>query len=264
MTTKPITVAVHGAAGRVGREVLRAVAGAPDLRLVAAIDRVPPADLVPLGVDAPYYTNARDAFLAAKPDVVVDFSNAAATIALVPIALAARVRPVIGTTGLGQQQVEYIDALCQEHRLGAFLAPNFTIGAVLLAKLAAIAARYFDYVDIVEQHHEQKIDAPSGTALAIAKAIRDAKGADFARNVPEREPLAGSRGANHGGITVHATRMPGRLAHHEVTFGGLGQTLTLRHDTINRECYMPGVLLAIRKVGGLHGLTIGLDKLLDV
>jgi len=119
-------------------------------------------------------------------------------------------------------------------------------------------------VEIAEEHHEEKIDAPSGTALSIAKAIHEAHPARFQRNVPEREPLAGTRGGDYQGISIHSSRMPGRMAHHQVTFGGLGQTLSLRHDTINRECYMPGVLLAVRKVGELEGLVVGLDKLLGL
>ncbi len=260
----PIRVAVHGAAGRVGREVLRAVNGAPDMTLTAAIDRVPSSGLAPLPVSLPYHTDVRQALEANPTDVIVDFSLAAATLAMAPQALALGVRPVIGTTGFTEEQTDYLRRLCGEHGLGGFLAPNFTIGAVLLTKLAAIAAPYFDYVDLVEEHHEMKVDSPSGTAMGIAKAIRDAHPAPFAHNDPEREPLAGARGGDYQGISIHAARMPGRMAHHQVTFGGPGQTLSLRHDTNDRECYMPGVLLAVRKVRELPGLTVGLDKLMGL
>ena len=259
-----IRVAVHGAAGRVGREVLRAVDAAPGMMLTVAVDRVAPSDLEPLPADVPYYTDISSALTHAPSDVVVDFSVAPACLAMVPQALAAGTRPVIGTTGLSEEQIAHLDAQCQEHGLGGLLAPNFTIGAVLLGKLAAIAAPYFDYVDLVEEHHEMKVDAPSGTALGIAKAIQEAHPEAFAHNDPEREPLAGSRGADYHGISVHSARMPGRMAHHQVTFGGPGQTLTLRHDTNNRECYMPGVLLAVRKVGELEGLTVGLERLMGL
>ena len=154
--------------------------------------------------------------------------------------------------------------MSKEHGLGAFHAPNFTIGAILLQRIAALAAPYFHYVDIFEEHHEAKLDSPSGTALAIAKSIRDAAPDDLETNVPHRENLPGSRGAIYKGINIHSSRLPGRMAHHQVTFGGLGQTLTIRHDTINRECYMPGVLLAIRKVYEWNGLRIGLESLLDL
>jgi 4-hydroxy-tetrahydrodipicolinate reductase len=263
-STHAIRVAVHGAAGRVGREVVIAIAEAPDMELMAAIDRLPPQDapLLPAGV--PYFDNAKDALSNTKPEVVVDFTNAEVSVALAPVALAAGVRPVIGSTGFLDDQLAYIDSLCHKHHLGAVYAPNFTIGAVLLAKLSAMAARFFEYAELTEEHHEQKLDAPSGTALSIAKAIHEAHPDRFQRNVPKKEPLPGTRGADYKGITIHSTRMPGRLAHHQVTFGAPGQTLTLRHDTINRECYMPGVLVAIRKVREIEGLAIGLENLLDL
>jgi len=267
MTTKPsptLKVAVHGAAGRVGREVLRAVDAAPDMTLVAAIDRIAPADLDPLPASVSYFTDANSGFQAAQADVVVDFSIAAASFTMIPLALAAGTRPVIGTTGFSEEQIAAIDAQCRELGLSGLLAPNFTIGAVLLTKLAAMAAPYFDYVDIIEEHHEMKIDSPSGTALGIAREIHDAHPGAVAHNDPEREPIKGARGANYHGIAIHSARMPGRLAHHQVTFGGPGQSLTLRHDTNNRECYMPGVLMAVRKVGEIQGLTVGLEKLMGL
>jgi 4-hydroxy-tetrahydrodipicolinate reductase len=263
-TQKTIKVAVHGAAGHVGREVIRAVDAAPDMTLVAAIDRVPQDELEPLPVDVPYYTDAHMGLTHNETDVVVDFSVAPASVAMVPLALGAGTRPVIGTTGFNNEQIAYLDAQCRKHNLGGLLAPNFTIGAILLGKLAAIAASYFDYVDILEEHHEMKVDAPSGTAIGIVNAINEAHPEPFARNHPTREPLEGTRGGNSNGIAIHSSRMPGRMAHHQVTFGGPGQTLTLRHDTTNRECYMPGVLLAIRGVGDLQGLTVGLDKLMGL
>ncbi|MDE2766245.1 MAG: 4-hydroxy-tetrahydrodipicolinate reductase [Chloroflexota bacterium] len=257
----PIRVAVHGAAGRVGREVLRAVESAPDLELAAAVDAAAPERL-PEGV--PHYANAADALRECPCDVVIDFTNAAAALDMAPHALAAGARPVIGSTGFTEAQAARLADLVREHALSGVLAPNFTIGAVLLMRLAAIAARYFDYADIVEEHHETKIDAPSGTALAIARVVHEGRAEPFQRSRPEREPLPGSRGADFEGIAIHAARMPGKMANHQVTFGGLGQTLTLRHETINRECYIPGVLLAARKVGQLDGLVVGLDALLDL
>ncbi|MEX2598995.1 MAG: 4-hydroxy-tetrahydrodipicolinate reductase, partial [Dehalococcoidia bacterium] len=234
--SQPIRVAVHGAAGRVGREVVRAVSDADDLVLAAAIDRLPRGQVQGLPAEVPYFTDAQEAFAQAKADVVVDFSIAAASDAMLPLAIAAGTRPVIGTTGFTEDQVKTLEALCAEKKLGALLAPNFTIGAVLLGRLAAIAAPYFEYVDLVEEHHEMKIDAPSGTALGIAKAIHEAHPERFKSVVPEKEPLPGTRGGDYEGISIHSARLPGRMAHHQVTFGGPGQTLTLRHDTNNREC----------------------------
>lgn len=259
-----INVAVHGAAGRVGHEVLLAISDATDMNLTVAIDRVPRDLVASLPLDVPYYTDVGAALEAHASDVIVDFSLAAATISMVPQALSLGVRPVIGTTGFTDEQVDQIRKLCSQHRLGGFLAPNFTIGAVLLGRLAALAAPYFDYVDVGEEHHEMKVDAPSGTALSIARAIHEAHPQRFAHNDPEREPLEGTRGGDYEGISIHAARMQGRMAHHQVTFGGPGQTLTLRHDTNNRECYIPGVLMAVRKVKQLRSLTIGLDKLMGL
>jgi 4-hydroxy-tetrahydrodipicolinate reductase len=266
MTSKsPIRVAVHGAVGRVGQEVLRAVDSAQDMTLTVAIDRVPQAETTGLPLHVPYYNDVREALNHAPSDVIVDFSLAAASLAMVPLALSAGARPVIGTTGITEEQVAYLDGLCRKHKRGGFLAPNFTIGAVLLTKLAALAAPYFDYVDLIEEHHEMKVDAPSGTALGIAKAIHEAHPERFSYNNPEREPVPGTRGADYEGISIHSARLPGRMAHHQVTFGGPGQSLTLRHDTNNRECYMPGVLMAVRKVVELNdGLTVGLDKLMHI
>ncbi len=256
-----IRVAVHGASGRVGQEVLRAVDAAPGLELTAAIDaHEPPWSPASL----PHYTSVAEALSAQPTDVIVDFSNASASLGMAPVALAAGVRPVIGSTGFTPEHVSYLEAIVGEHRLGGVLAPNFSIGAVLLIRLAETAARFFDYADVAEEHHETKVDAPSGTAIALAQAIHRGHPEQFKHNVPEREPLAGTRGGEYEGITIHSGRLPGRMAHHQVTFGAPGQTLTLRHDTINRECYMPGVLLAVRKVMALDGLTLGLDELLDL
>jgi 4-hydroxy-tetrahydrodipicolinate reductase len=264
MSNAGIRVAVHGAAGRVGREVLRAVAASDDMTLVAAIDRVPAESFSELPPEVPYFTDAGEAFAKTQADVVVDFSIAAASYPMMPVAVASGTCPVIGTTGFTDEQIDELSRVCAERKLGGLLAPNFTIGAVLLGRLAAIAAPYFEYVDLVEEHHEMKIDAPSGTALGIARGIHEAHPDRFKSVVPEKEPLTGTRGGDYHGISIHSARLPGRMAHHQVTFGGPGQTLTLRHDTNNRECYMPGVLLAVRKVREFDGLIIGLDKLLGI
>ena len=234
------------------------------MTLVAAIDRIPNTELRALPGDTQYYTDFAEGIRESRPDVMVDFTNSAASMEMAPVALQAGVRLVIGSTGFHPSQFDQLSSLCETHGSAAIVAPNFTIGAILLAHLAAIASRFFEYVDIVEEHHEMKIDSPSGTSLAIAKAIEETGGGKFKVNIPEQETLAGTRGGNQNGITIHSSRMPGRLAHHQVTFGGPGQTLMLRHDTLNRECYMPGVLTAIRQVVQYKGLVVGLEKLLDL
>lgn len=256
-----IKVAVHGAAGRVGQEVISAVNQALDLELTCAIDRI---DKDQLHLQVPYYTNVHEALSNHPSDVIVDFSLAAASMEMIPQAIALQVSPVIGTTGFNENDLEMIKNTCNKNNIPGFIAPNFTIGAVLLSKLAAMAAPYFEYVDLIEEHHENKIDSPSGTAIQIAKSIHDAHPDSFSQNNPEREPLEGARGASFHGINIHSSRMPGRLAHHQVTFGGPGQTLVVRHDTNDRECYMPGVLMAVRRVLTLDSFTVGLDQLLDL
>ena len=152
--------------------------------------------------------------------------------------------------------------LSRKNRVGIMVAPNFALGAVVLNHLARIAARFFEYVDVFEAHHEAKIDAPSGTALKLARDIAAER--RFIRKIPEAEPLPGTRGGDYNGVSIHSSRMPGRMAHHEVVFGAPGQTLTLRHDTISRECYMPGVLLAIKEVVKRREFMVGLEKVLGL
>ncbi len=255
-----IKVAVHGAAGRVGREVIAAVSKATDLQLTCAIDQL---DKGQISLEVPYYNNVEEALSEHSTDVIVDFSLAAACLGMLPHVIHHKVSPVIGTTGFSDKDLRYIADICNDNKIPGFIAPNFTIGAVLLSKLAAMAAPYFEYVDLIEEHHENKIDSPSGTAIQIANAIHDAHSDPFSQNHPTREPYPGARGASIHGINIHSSRMPGRLAHHQVTFGGSGQSLIIRHDTNDRECYMPGVLMAVRKVLSLHDFTVGLDQLLD-
>ena len=171
---------------------------------------------------------------------------------------------VIGSTGIQQDALDEAAALANEHGVGIIIAPNFALGAVVMTHLARTAAPFFDYADLTEMHHENKIDAPSGTALAIAQATVEGKGGAFTAPEAEKELVPGTRGGTLDGVTIHSARMPGRVAHHELVFGALGQTLTLRHDSVSRDSFMPGVLLAIREVGSRPGLTVGLDKLLGL
>jgi len=180
----------------------------------------------------------------------------------VRIAAKRGVNLVIGTTGLTADNIAEIDRLSQAHQMGAVVAPNFALGAVVMTYLAKVAAKYFDYAEIIELHHHLKADAPSGTALSTAKAMTEAKGKPF--SVPEQRKASNSRGEQVEGITIHSVRLPGLMAHQEVILGGPGQTLSIRHDTINRECYMPGIMLAIKEVVKRKGLIYGLDTLLGL
>ena len=260
-----IHVLVHGALGKMGREVVARLCAEPDLRPVAGVDRLPRGDALnlPDGSSIPYFTDVRQAIAETKPRVLVDFTSAEGCMSAATPAAEARVHLVIGSTGLSEADLRSIDGVCQRHGVGGVVAPNFALGAVLLIHLARTAAPFFEYADIAEMHHEAKVDAPSGTALAIAQAMAEEE-KRFCRPMPRREPVSGTRGGDYRGISVHSTRMPGRLAHHEVVLGAPGQTLTLRHDTINRECCLPGVIMAIRDVVRRKGLVVGLDKVMGL
>jgi 4-hydroxy-tetrahydrodipicolinate reductase len=199
-----------------------------------------------------------------NPDVLVDFTNAAASIAAARVAVKQGVSMVIGTTGLSEGNLKEIEQLCQANNVGVVVAPNFSLGAVLLMHLAKVAAKFFDYAEIVEMHHDKKIDAPSGTAIATAKAMLRARGKPFICPQTEREVVSNVRGGQIEGIAIHSLRLPGFMAGQEVVFSGVGQTLSLRHEAISRESYMPGVILAIREVTKHKGLIYGLDALLEL
>ena len=260
----PIRVIVHGAAGKVGQEVIKAVSGEDDMQLVGAVDMKAAKDslLLPDGSSSvPFSTDLGDILARCQPDVMVDFSIAKATMPAVRLATEKGVNLVIGTTGFSPDDVKEIEHLTAEHKIGAVVAPNFALGAVLMMHLAKIAARYLDYAEIIELHHHLKADAPSGTAQMTARAMAEARGKPF---LQPQDKAAASRGESVEGVTLHSVRLPGLMAHQEVILGAPGQTLSIRHDTINRECYMPGVMLAIREVVRREGLVYGLEALLGL
>ena len=260
-----VKIVVHGAFGRVGKEVLNALCAEPDMEPVGAVEVRASEDYLSLPDGSgliPLSTDLADILARCRPQVVVDFTNAEAAIAALRTATASKVNVVTGTTGLSDANIKEAEALAQEHQVGVVVAPNFALGAVILIYLARQVASFFDYADVYEMHHEAKIDAPSGTALAIAQAMVEGKGGPFKAPQPEKETLPGTRGGEYQGVTIHSSRMPGRMAQHEVVFGAQGQTLSLRHDTISRECYMPGVMLAVREVIQSKGLIFGLENIL--
>lgn len=256
-----ITVLVSGAAGRVGREVVRTVLDAEDLELVAAVDPAHAGE----AVEGSELTISRDLAAAIEethPQVMVDFTHPSVVAGNIATALGRGVDCVVGTTGIDATSLE---ALASAAPSGTclFVAPNFALGAVLMIRFAAEAAKYLPHVEIIEMHHDRKADAPSGTALHTAALIAEAR--TTVPPVPGRETEVadGARGALVNDVTIHSVRLPGLVAHQEVLFGGQGQTLTIRHDSIDRTSFMPGVLLAIRGVVGRSGLVIGLDALMD-
>jgi 4-hydroxy-tetrahydrodipicolinate reductase len=268
-----IRVGVFGAGGRMGAEVCRSVCADPELSLVAAVD---PAfagrDIAQVaGISGTNLTisDEAEALLDGEADVAVDFTEAESAYKNIQWCIRHAVNAVVGTTGLTEDQLrqlgEMVDAEGNESNV--FIAPNFAIGAVLMMQFARMAAKWFPDAEIVEMHHAVKRDAPSGTALRTLEGI--VSGRMMSENEPTEqqdisEMLAGARGAEKDGVRIHSVRLPGLVAHHEVIFGGRGQTLTIRHDSMDRESFMPGVLLAIKQVSRLPGVTVGLEKLLGL
>jgi 4-hydroxy-tetrahydrodipicolinate reductase len=267
-----IPILLIGAAGRMGREVVKAVHNDPQTELVAAVgkssagrDAGEAAGIGPIGLEIGSDLGA--AIQSAPASVAVDFSLPSVVKSNISALLKAGIAPVVGATGLSKEDLAQIDAEAKAAGVPVLFAPNFAIGSILMMRFAAEAAKYFDVAEIIEYHHEKKLDAPSGTAFQTAVKIREAKGRDFVRygegtDGPD-STAPGARGGEMGGVSIHSVRMPGYLAHQEVIFGEKGQTLNIRHDTIDRECYMSGVLLAIKKVRELPpGLHFGLEKVM--
>jgi 4-hydroxy-tetrahydrodipicolinate reductase len=243
--TEPIRVVVNGAKGRMGSEVVRSVGAAPDMRLVGHCD---------VGDDLAAAIRAGDAH------VVVDFTTASAALANLEKILSAGACAVVGTSGFGEAEVAKARYLCLTHVRPALIAPNFALGSVLLMKCATMVARHKPHVELLEAHHDRKEDAPSGTSLKIAAEIAAVRPEN--PRAPDGENLPGVRGGKAQGVRIHSVRLPGILARMDCMFGGPGETLTLRHDTLTRESFMPGVLLAVRKIGASTGLTYGLEHFL--
>ncbi|GLY94726.1 4-hydroxy-tetrahydrodipicolinate reductase [Actinoplanes sp. NBRC 103695] len=247
---QPIRVGVLGARGRMGLEVCKAVDAAADLELVAMVD------------DGDWLFNAADA----GAQVLVDFTTPDVVMDNVQWAVDQGISMVIGTSGFTEERLERVRGwLSRKPGVGVLIAPNFGIGAVLMMQFAARAARYFDSVEIIEQHHPRKLDAPSGTATHTARLIAAARAEAGCDPMPDatKEEMSGARGTDIEGVRIHAVRAAGLVAHQEVLFGTTGETLTIRHDSLDRASFMPGVLLAVRSVGSRPGLTIGLDPLLS-
>ncbi|HEY7659206.1 MAG TPA: 4-hydroxy-tetrahydrodipicolinate reductase [Actinomycetota bacterium] len=263
-----IRVGVIGACGRMGLMVCRAIADAEDLALVAAIDRSKLGQRIGqmIGhpeIDVPV-TDELDRLLEAEVEVAVDFTHPEVVMDDVRFCISHAVHIVVGTTGITQEGLQEIDKLLSDegHESNVVVAPNFALGAVLMQRFAAQAARYFPAVEIIELHHDQKSDAPSGTAVATVRRIQEDRGEGW--RGPLDESLEGVRGGDVDGIRIHSVRLPGLVAHQEVIFGGLGQTLTIRHDSTDRASFMPGVLLAVRSVMSRPGMTLGLEPLLEL
>ena len=275
MTEKsPIPVVVNGALGKMGREVIKAVSQAEDMMLVGAVDKNPDyvgqdiGEIAGCGaLEVPVLNDLQSVLVLATQEkvqgVMVDFTHPDSVYENTRSAIAYGVRPVIGTTGLSEEQLKDLGEFAEKASTGALVIPNFSIGMVLLQQAAIAASQYFDHVEIIELHHDRKADAPSGTAIKTAQMLAEMGKIYNPPKVESTEIMAGARGGKaESNIPIHSVRLPGLVAHQEVIFGAPGQIYTLRHDTSDRSCYMPGVLLAIRKVTELTSLVYGLEKIL--
>ena len=275
MTEKsPIPVVVNGALGKMGREVIKTVSQAEDMMLVGAVDNNPDyvgqdiGEIVGCGaLEVPVLNDLQSVLVLATQEkvqgVMVDFTHPDSVYENTRSAIAYGVRPVVGTTGLSEKQLKDLGEFAEKASTGALVIPNFSIGMVLLQQAAIAASQYFDHVEIIELHHDRKADAPSGTAIKTAQMLAEMGKTYNPPKVESTEIMAGARGGKvESNIPIHSIRLPGLIAHQEVIFGAPGQIYTLRHDTSDRSCYMPGVLLAIRKVTELTSLVYGLEKIL--
>ena len=248
-----INVAVCGSNGRMGKKVVSTVENDNELTLSAKID-----------INNAEYISVEDAISkGAKIDLLIDFTQPDSVFNNAKTCLNKKIKIVIGTTGLSDEQIEELKSLSEKNNTSCFIAPNFSTGAVLMMKFAQMAAKYFDNAEIIEYHHNQKKDAPSGTAIKTAQLMKTAKETFTLGNVPEKETIQGARGGkSYSDIHIHSVRMPGYMASQEVIFGSDGQTLKIRHDSTDRECYMQGVILAVKYAASHNEFIYGLDNIL--
>ncbi|MBM7552484.1 4-hydroxy-tetrahydrodipicolinate reductase [Thalassobacillus pellis] len=263
-----IKVIVAGPRGKMGRAALNMIAGSDNLQLAACLDRkfgghrVLDLEDMPT-LDALIYEDPAVCFSEVDADVLIDLTTPEVGYKHTKLALEHHIRPVIGTTGFTEEQLTELTRMSEEKRLGGVIAPNFAVGAVLMMQFSKWAAKHFPNVEIIERHHDQKLDAPSGTAYKTAELIREEREPRQQGHPDEKETLQGARGADKDGIKIHSVRLPGLVAHQEVVFGGTGETLTIRHDSINRESFMTGVKLSVETVMGMDVLAYGLENILE-
>lgn len=263
---KDLRICVSGACGKMGSEVVRAIAKSEGVILAGAVDRIH------VGESIGRVCGTTDDILVAEDlgalldqggiDVVVDFTNHRSIYENSKSILTRGIPAVIGTTGLKAEEVDELKELCEKKDIGALWATNFAIGAILMMEFAGKAAKYFQNVEIIEYHHDNKLDAPSGTSLTTAGIIQEIRESRQQGHPEEKELLPGARGAEVDGFRIHSVRLPGFVAHQEVIFGDLGQILTIRHDSMNRESFMPGVILACKEIVKRKGFIEGLNQLL--
>lgn len=261
-----IKVAIAGARGKMGIEAVHTMMKQPDITLVSVLDyKEIGATLRATGLftyDVPVYTDMATLVTETKPDVLIDLTSPQAVYANTKQSLQLGVRPVVGTTGFTDEQLIELTALAETSHLGCIIAPNFALGAVLMMKFAREAARYFPDVEVIEMHHDQKLDAPSGTGIKTMQMMQEVRDVKQQGHPDEHETIAGARGGNVDGMRIHSVRLPGLVAHQQVLFGGDGQLLTLRHDSFNRGSFMSGVVFCVEQVMTKETLVYGLENIL--
>lgn len=261
-------VVVNGACGRMGQEVVKTVVNETDNLLVGVCDHTNIGEDISdiLGLDHEQLLIKKDlrkTIEETKPDVIIDFTTPSVVMENLKVGLTNKVNMIVGTTGITDVDLKNIEKLTKENSVNALIVPNFAIGAILMMRFAAEAARYLNDVEIIELHHDQKVDSPSGTAIKTANLIKENRDCEKIEKIQEIEKLSGARGADADGIKIHSVRLPGLVAHQEVIFGAEGQSLLIKHDSYNRKSFMPGVRLALEKIDEISGLVYGLEKLLD-
>lgn len=263
-----INIVIAGPRGRMGREAVKLVQQVEKYHLSAVIDHKNGGRLLSdiegfSGIDVPIYSDISKCFMETKASVLIDLTTPEFGMYHTKTALEHGVRPVVGTTGFSKENMKELESICQDKEIGCIIAPNFAIGAVLMMKFAQMAGKYFDDVEIIEMHHDQKLDAPSGTAVKTAEMIANVRKMKKQGHINEKETIPGARGADYEGMRIHSVRLPGLIAHQQVMFGSEGQTLTIRHDSFNRASFMSGVKLAVDTVMNIDTLVYGLENIID-
>ncbi|WP_033541209.1 4-hydroxy-tetrahydrodipicolinate reductase [Planococcus sp. CAU13] len=264
-----IKVAIAGARGKMGQEAVHTIMKNHNMELVSVLDykevgeTLADTKLFPESFSVPIYLELGELYRKTRPDVLVDLTSPESVYQHTREALELGIRPVVGTTGFSDEELKELTVYAEQHKLGCIIAPNFAIGAVLMMKFAEQAAKYLPDIEIIEMHHDQKLDAPSGTAMKTANMISVYREAHSQGHPKEKETLAGARGANYDGMRIHSVRLPGLVAHQQVLLGGEGQLLTIRHDSFNRGSFMSGVALSVKKVMEIERLVYGLENIID-
>jgi 4-hydroxy-tetrahydrodipicolinate reductase len=263
-----IRVIIAGPRGRMGREAVKLVNETNNFQLVAVIDHKNDGkDLSEIegftGIKAHVYSDLETCFSNNEADVLIDLTTPEVGMYHARTALNYGIRPVVGTTGFTKEDLQELNDLCEEKQLGCIIAPNFAIGAILMMKFSQMAAKYFQDVEIIELHHDQKLDAPSGTAVKTAQMISEVRTAKKQGHQQEKETIQGARGADFDGMHIHSVRLPGLIAHQQVMFGADGQTLSIRHDSYNRTSFMSGVKVAVESVMKINVFVYGLENILE-